>query len=187
MLSELSPLAGAVLPLAAFRDHLRLGTGFGTETVQDGVLEGCLRASLALIERRLGVIVLRRGFRVSRGGLRDRAEIVLPVAPVVSVEAVRLVDGAEAAVPLTGWGLAPDGRRLVARGLFPVVPPGGRIEIDLTAGHGTDWAGVPADLAAAVLMQAAGLYEGRDGSAGVLPGVEALLAPWRPVRLGAAP
>ena len=40
------------LPLAALRDHLRLGTGFGDDSLQDGVLEQALRGAIAAIEGR---------------------------------------------------------------------------------------------------------------------------------------
>lgn len=188
MLSELTPLQGDVLPLAALRAHLRLGTGFGEDTVQDGVLETALRAAVALIERRCGIALLRRAFRLELSGWRDRVSQALPVTPVVSVDAVRLIDGAGAAteIPEAHYTLVTGGGTAVleAVGLLPVVPRLGRVEIDLTAGFGVAWSAVPGDLAQAVLMQAAAFYEAREGGVGLVEGARALLAPWRPLRLG---
>ena len=54
MLMEQSQVPLAVLPVAQFKDHLRLGTGFGDDGVQDGVLETYLRAALAAASRATG-------------------------------------------------------------------------------------------------------------------------------------
>ena len=47
MLIEQTTVPTTALPLQAFKDHLRLGTGFGAETLQDGLLESHLRAAIA--------------------------------------------------------------------------------------------------------------------------------------------
>ena len=44
MLIEKAQIADADLPLDAFKAHLRQGTGFGNDTLQDAVLTGFLRA-----------------------------------------------------------------------------------------------------------------------------------------------
>ena len=54
MLVEETTVPAAALPIAAFKDHLRLGTGFSEDTIQDSVLEGFLRAAVAAIEARTG-------------------------------------------------------------------------------------------------------------------------------------
>ena len=189
MVVELVPVPQAVLPIAAFREYLRLGSGFADDALQDGVLESALRASLALVEQRAGVAVLSRGFRFSAGRWRDRAGQMLPVSPVSAVTSVRIVDGDGVAseVAAGGWRLVLDGRvaRLEPLGLLPPVPRLGRLEIDLVAGFGASWEAVPADLAQAVFMQAARFYEQRGGGEGGLAaGVGALLEAYRPVRAG---
>lgn len=188
MVVELVPLPQAVLPIAAFRDYLRLGSGFGDETLQDGVLEGALRGALALIERRAGVAVLSRGFRYSLSRWRDRCGQALPVSPVTAVTAVRIIDalGVSRDVVPGGWRLVIEGRSasLVPLGLLPPVPRLGRLEIDLVAGYGATWETVPADLAQAVFVQAGRLYEARGADAALAPGVGAILEGYRPVRMG---
>ena len=47
MLIEETTVPEAALPLAEFKAHLRLGTGFSDDDVQDPVLPGFLRAALS--------------------------------------------------------------------------------------------------------------------------------------------
>ena len=60
MLVEVTTVPQAVLPVAAFKEHLRLGTGFSDADVQDGLLEAHLRAALAAIEARLDRLLDQR-------------------------------------------------------------------------------------------------------------------------------
>ncbi len=62
MLVEQTSVPVAALPVAEFKDHLRLGTGFADDGVQDSVLESYLRASMAAIEARTGKVLITRGY-----------------------------------------------------------------------------------------------------------------------------
>lgn len=62
LLVEDTTIPTAVLPVADFRDHLRLGTGFADDGLQDAVLERHLRAAMAAIEARTGKILIARDF-----------------------------------------------------------------------------------------------------------------------------
>jgi hypothetical protein len=62
LLMEESAVPIAALPLAEFKAHLRLGTGFADDDIQDPVLEGFLRAALAAIEGRTGKVLIEREF-----------------------------------------------------------------------------------------------------------------------------
>ena len=55
LIEETAPAAEA-LPVAALREHLRLGTGFeiADDTAEDMALAGFLRAAIATIEARTG-------------------------------------------------------------------------------------------------------------------------------------
>lgn len=190
MLIEQTAVPAAALPVQALRDHLRLGTGFGTEGLQDGVLEGHLRAALAAVEARIGKALLARQFRLELAGWRDAGAQALPVAPVRAVTAVRLRDaaGETTVVAPARYRLQADRHRprLLAVGLMlPEVPVDGLAEVVFEAGFGAGWAEVPPDLAQAVLLLAAKFYEQRhDGGGLALPGaVQALLERWRNVRL----
>jgi uncharacterized phiE125 gp8 family phage protein len=192
ILVEQSTVPVAALPVADFRDHLRLGTGFADDTVQDGVLETCLRAAIAAIEARTGKAVLRRAFQWSVTAWRDLSRQVLPLAPVAAITRLAIADrsGQETVIGADRYGLQRDTHRpvLVSHGfLLPSIPVGGSAEIGFEAGDSTVWSGVPADLRTAVFRLAAHHYEnrhamGEDGT-GFPAEVNALLMPYRDVRL----
>jgi uncharacterized phiE125 gp8 family phage protein len=192
MLTELTTVAGAALPVQGLKDHLRLGTGFAEDGMQDGLIEAYLRAAMAAVEGRIGKVLLARRFKLVLDDWRSTGEQSLPVAPVSGIVSVTVVDAAEAAsvVDAGRYRLVPDMHRpkLAALGLLlPVVPMDGRAEVVFDAGFGANWAEVPADLAQAVLLLAAEYYEvrqvGEAGQAGLPFAVQALIERWRTVRI----
>lgn len=196
MLNEVTAVPETALPLAEFRDHLRLGTGFADLGAEDAALLSYLRAAIAAIEGRTAKALISRGFRLALTGWRWGDMQTLPIAPVSAVTALRLVDAAGAETPVAaGWRLVPDMARPRIEALgaaLPAIPGGGRVEIDFTAGFGASWSALPVDLAQAVFLLAAQYYELRhDGAAegGAMPfGVMALIERWRTVRvLGGRP
>lgn len=189
MLIEQTTVPQAALPVQALKDHLRLGTGFADDALQDGMLESHLRAAIAAIEGRIGKVLLRRSFKLVLPCWRDAGAQALPLAPVSAVTGVALVDaaGVVEVVAASRYRLQPDQHRprLLAVGLLlPTVPTDGQVEISFEAGFGADWALVPADLAQAVLLLAAQFYETRHEAGGGLPvTVQALIEKWRNVRV----
>jgi len=191
MLIEQTTVPLAALPVQGLKDHLRLGTGFSDDGMQDGLIEGYLRAALAAIEGRIGKVLIARRFLWVLESWRDQGGQALPVAPVTQVVSVTLVDAAGGAVLVdpARYRLVPDTHRprLAAAGvLLPTVPVDGKAEVVFDAGFGATWALVPADLAQAVLMLAAEYYERRH-EAGVVAGlpfsVQGLIERWRNVRV----
>ncbi len=194
MLVEQTSAPAAALPVADFRDHLRLGTGFADEGAEDSLLETFLRAAIAAVEAWTGKALLERDFSLSLMAWRDSRAQTLPVAPVSGIRAVRIIDCLdwEVLVDPAKYRLQQDTHRpaLLARGAcLPTIPPQGSISIDFTAGFGPVWADVPADLAQAVMLLAAYYYEYRHemrvGGAVMPYGVSSLVDRWRNVRLGA--
>jgi len=191
MLSELSPVAQAALPVQAFKDHLRLGTGFADDGFEDALAEGYLRAALAAIEARTGKAILARDFRLELDEWRDDWAQPLPVAPVSTVASVTLRDGAGGTetVDPARYALERDAHRprlKGAGGYLPGVPTGGTVEVVFTAGFGPAWADVPPDLAQAAFLLAAEFHEHRHegGGARAMPfGIAALIERWRSVRV----
>ena len=192
MLTEVSSVALAALPVQGLKDHLRLGTGFADGAMQDGLIESYLRAALAAIEGRTGKAILQRRFKLVLDQWRSAEEQALPVAPVVVIESVTLVaaDGSSTVVQPAAYTLGADFQRpkLAAVGyLLPNVPTDGRVEIVFDAGFGAVWAQVPADLQQAVLLLAAQYYEQRNeftgASVGLPQPVQALIERWRTVRV----
>ena len=62
MLVEETTVPTAALPVAQFKDHMRLGSGFADDDLQDGLLESHLRAAIAVIEARTSKILIARNF-----------------------------------------------------------------------------------------------------------------------------
>ncbi|MBQ2263486.1 MAG: hypothetical protein II336_19250 [Loktanella sp.] len=195
MLVEQTPIQDLVLPLAQLKQYLRLASGFADAADQDGLLLRHLRAAMAQIEARTGKILIRRDFNWTVTHWRDPVRQILPVTPVSAILHVTRItaDGRETAANADHWYLLQDSQRpgLVAKaGLLPRIPPHGAIRIGLRAGFAPDWADLPADLAEASLMLAAHHYDSRHdfsvGGYAVIPAaVLALVAPHRPLRLGA--
>lgn len=192
MLTEQSQTPLAVLPVAEFNDHLRLGTGFGDDGVQDGILETCLRAAMAAIEARTGKVLITRDFVWTLSAWRDLGSQTLPVAPVTALTALVIIDrlGAEAVVDPAKYILDQDTHRprIVSSGfILPQIPVAGLARIEFTAGFGAAWGDLPADLAHAVMLLAAHYYEHRHETAtndGGMPfGVSTLVERYRNVRL----
>ena len=191
MLTEETPVPFAVLPVNEMKDHLRLGSGFAADGLQDALIEAYLRAAMAVIEGRIGKMLFRRRFHWVLEGWRE-AEQALPVAPVAEIVSVTLIDpaGGEVAVPSGAYRLVPDlyRPRLAGRGgTLPVIPADGAVRVVFDAGFGPVWTDIPADLRQAVLLLAAEYYEHRhdDGAQGAgLPfAVLALIERWRTVRV----
>lgn len=193
MLIEAAPVADAVLPVEAFKAHLRLGSGFGTDSVQDAVLTGFLRAALVAIEGRIGKALIARAFRYVVPDWAQADAQVLPVAPVVAISELALADrqGVETPVAVDRYWLEQDVARPRVRSVgpaLPAIPVGGSAVLSFEAGFGPVWEDVPADLQQAVLMLAGHYYEFRNDmgrSADSLPfGVVSLIERYRVLRLG---
>lgn len=192
MLIEETPVAPAALPVAEFKAHLRLGSGFAEDSLQDPVLESFLRAAMAAIEARTGKILIAREFSWTLNGWRDPMGQAMPVAPVNAILELVLIDRQEAEeiVDPALYRLEQDLQRprLRPAGTFlPGVPFEGAARIRFAAGFGPGWSDLPADLAQAVMLLAAHYYENRNETTlgqGCMPfGVTSLIERYRTVRL----
>jgi uncharacterized phiE125 gp8 family phage protein len=191
-LTEITSFAASALPLQAMKQHLRLGTGFSDDALQDGLIESYLRAAVVAIEGRIGKALVQRRYQLRLVDWRGLDEQPLPIAPISALVSLRVMDAAGAAVEVAParYRLVADMQRpkLVALGgFFPAIPSGGQIELVFDAGFGPDWADVPPDLAQAVLLLAAEFYENRHEqsprAAGLPVSVQMLIERWRIVRV----
>ena len=192
MLIEQTAVPDEALPVQELKDHLRLGTGFSDDGMQDALIRGYLRAAMAAIEGRTGKALIARRFQLVLEDWRTPTDQALPLAPVSAVVSVTLVDVALVAVLVdpARYRLVQDTHRPRLTGvgyLLPTVPVEGRIEVVFDAGFGAAWANVPPDLGQAVLLLAAEYYDRRnelgDGVAGLPHAVQALIEKWRTVRV----
>jgi uncharacterized phiE125 gp8 family phage protein len=192
MLIEETTVPDSALPVAEFKAHLRLGTGFGEDSLQDPVLRSFLRAAIAAVEARTGKILITRSFNWTLTTWRDSAGQVLPVAPVAAITQVDLIDraGVVNTLDVETYRLEKDSQRPKLRPIgsaLPWVPQSGAVEIHFEAGYGAGWRDIPADLAQAVLLLAAHYYEFRNEtslSTGCMPfGVTSLIERYKVMRL----
>ena len=194
ILTEVSAPPSATVPVRAFADHLRLGSGFADDGSQDAVLELYLRAAMAAIEARLGRVLLARDFAWTVTHWREDASQGLPVAPVRSVASVTLVepDGAETLVDPAAWSVLRDNSRPRLVGRFgrslPRIPRSGHAEIRFRAGFGESWEEVPVDLRQSVFLLAAHYYGNRSdagpATAAMPYSVLVLIEAYRATRIG---
>lgn len=192
MLIEETAVPPAALPLAEFKTHLRLGTGFTDDDIQDALLESFLRAAVSAIEARTGKILIERSFSWTLSIWRDVSGQTLPVAPVKAITSILLRDRAddEELIDSSHYRLEKDAQRPVIRpngAVLPAIPLGGTTEIGFVAGMAVDWSGLPSDLGQAVLLLATHYYENRNETAlggGCMPfGVTSLIERYRIIRL----
>lgn len=192
MLTEETPVVSAALPLAELKDHLRLGSGFTDDGLQDGLIESYLRAAIAAIEGRIGKMLIRRQFLWTLECWRGSEGQALPVSPVAGLVSLTLVDavGGETVIQPGAYRLIPDLHRPRIAGTtggLPSVPANGFVKVVFDAGFGLTWTDVPVDLRQAVLLLASEYYEHRHEdstqAAGLPFGVVTLIERWRTVRL----
>ena len=183
----------AALPVQALKNHLRLGTGFGEEGMQDGLLAGFLRTAIAVVEGRIGKSLMTADYLLTLHHWRGSEAQTLPMAPATALRFVTLVDAADGRVTLdlAKLRLVQDTHRpkLDMRGqALPQIPSDGAVEIGFTAGFGPVWTDVPRDLAQAVMLLAAEYYavrheDGMREDQGLPYSVVTLIERWRNVRI----
>ena len=192
MLVEQTPVPAAALPVAQFRDHVRLGTGFADEGTEDALLETFLRAAMAAVEAWTGKVLIEREYEWTVTAWREDDAQALPVAPVQAILSLGVLDRADVPAPVdpVDYRLQPDTHRPLIRstgGRLPAIPPGGRAVIGFRAGFGPAWSDVPGELGQAVMLLAAYYHEYRHekrlGAAAMPYGVSVLVEPWRTMRL----
>lgn len=179
------------LPVAEFREHVQLGSGFADDGLQDAVLVSQLRAALATIEGRTSKALIARDFLLVNSAWRSLAQQVFPVAPVSAIQSLTIagLQGDDTVIDPAAYRLARDTHApaLVSVGVsLPTIPVGGSADVVFTAGYGA-WADVPADLQQAVFLLATHYYENRSASvtrSAHLPlGVVSICRRYKPIRL----
>jgi uncharacterized phiE125 gp8 family phage protein len=189
ILTELTSVATAALPIVEFKAHLRLGTGFADSDLQDTLLESYLRAAISTIEARAGRVLLEKQYAWQLTRWRDAVRQVLPVRPVSGVTEVKLIDalGGEELADAGDYRFVPDDicpAIEATHAILPKLSVGGAVEVIFDAGFGPAWGDVPSDLGQAVLIVAANAYEHRTGTNEAVPAAAlSLIEPYRALRL----
>lgn len=172
--------------LADVKAHLRVDGGD-----EDALLTAAIVSARVHVESATRRVLIEQGWRIYYDAWPRRRIVRLPVAPLMSVDAVTIYDAAgdpqvvDAEDYEADVAASPARLVLAANAPTPVGRAVNGIEIDVTAGYGATSVDVPAALRQAVLMLVAHWYEhrgavGHDLAVLVAPlGFEALIAPYR--------
>lgn len=179
------------ISLAEAKAHCRVDSD-----VEDTLVASLILAARMHIERSLDVALIEQGWSLYLDAWPDRPLVKLPLAPVISLDAVRLYSPTDSNITLDpslffldGAGSRP---RLVRRDAQAWPMPGRNangIEIAFTAGYGPTADDVPMPIRLAIKMLVAHWFEAREPvlpgqEANALPlGVASLITPYREVRL----
>ncbi|WP_425090964.1 head-tail connector protein [Tropicimonas sp. S265A] len=186
---EETSVPAEALPLQAFREHLRLGSGFSDDSLQDALLESTLRAAIGAIEYRTGKALFRRTFVLRLEEWAKGTFQPIMRGPLVQVDEVRIVTSGGSVTPVAAstYKVVPDNFRAGIEALqtLPTVPANAHIEITFQAGYGANWQDVPESLAQATMVLGAHFYETRGGApdTGLPMLVRVLIEAFRDLRL----
>ena len=182
--------ASEPVTVAEAKAHMRIDG-----TVEDVLIASLIVTSRLHVESALDLALINQSWTLILDRWPAGAEVEIPLAPLQSVNAVKVKNpaGVASVVSPTSYlvDLASKPPRLVwnnAARPDPGVPAGG-IEIEFAAGFGASAATVPAPLKHAVLMLTSHWFEHRDAneigsSAARIPdAVSDLIQPFRKIRL----
>jgi uncharacterized phiE125 gp8 family phage protein len=182
-----APPASEPVTLAMAKAHLRIGHGD-----EDPLIAALIAAARRVAEARTGLCFMAQRWLCLFDGWPEDNVLTLPVAPVIAVTeaAVFAADGGKTVVApeLYEADLAARPPRLLRKSGAAWPVPGralNGIGITVEAGFGAAPDTVPEPLRQAILLLVAHWYahRGDDSAAELPPGVAALLAPYRAVRL----
>ncbi|MEO0916718.1 MAG: head-tail connector protein [Pseudomonadota bacterium] len=191
ILIEQTQVPDTALPVAEFRAHLQLGSGFADDGMQDAVLVSQLRAAIATIEGRTSKALLEREFLQVNSAWRSLRQQVFAIAPVRAVSSLVIVDvqGGETVISADAYRVTRDTHAPAIASVgysLPTIPVGGSADVVFVAGYG-DWVDVPADLQQAVFLLAAHYYENRSNgvtrTANLPLGVVSICRRYTPIRI----
>jgi uncharacterized phiE125 gp8 family phage protein len=179
-------LAGpAIEPVttAELRDWLRLDAAD-----EDDALAALLTTARVTLESHTRRAFVSQTWRFTYGSSFTGGALRLPMAPLLSLVALRLYDaaGVETSLSLANVEMEQDDQRPEVR-VVGAVGPARRVEVDAVVGYGADPQATPAPLRHAILMLAT-CWHARRGDHGELDltipkSVARLVAPYRRVGL----
>ncbi len=173
------------LSLDEMRVYLRLET-----SEEDGLVLSLIKAARNAVEQGARRALIAQKWRLRLPRLPREATLRLPISPILSLDAVRSFDALGNPVLLDLALFQLDGSTLcLSPSLLSANGSGGPVEIDLTAGFGTQATDVPDALRQAMRMLVAHYYEHRADAlheehvAHFPAAIAAAVAPWRRMRI----
>jgi uncharacterized phiE125 gp8 family phage protein len=175
------------ISLAEMKAYLRVDEDDGA---QDDLISGLIKAARLTIEAASRRILIEQRWRVVLDRWPRDGTVLLPLAPLIAVDAIRITDASGAVTELPEDGFEADGLSDPPRIVIQEAPEPGRlrngISIELRAGYGSSAEAVPATLRLAIRILVAHWFENRGDVAGeqiLPPEALALVAPFQRVRL----
>jgi uncharacterized phiE125 gp8 family phage protein len=160
------------------------------DAAQDDLISGLIKAARLTIEAASRRILIEQSWRVVLDRWPRDGVILLPLAPLIAVDAISIVDASGGATELPEDRFEADALSDPPRIAVPGAPEPGRsrngISIALRAGYGTTPEAVPATLRLAIRILVAHWFENRGDVAGnqiLPPEALALVAPFQRARL----
>jgi uncharacterized phiE125 gp8 family phage protein len=173
------------LSLDEMRVYLRLET-----SEEDGLVLSLIKAARNAVEQGSRRALMAQKWRLRLPRFPQDKSLRLPISPILSLDAVRTFDTLGNPVLLDLASFQLDGSTLIlSASLMPNGGDGAGVEIDLTAGFGTQPTDVPEALRQAMRMLVAHYYEHRANAlheeriAHFPAAIAATVAPWRRMRI----
>ena len=190
ILSETHPIPPESLQVEALKAHLRMGSGFAEDTLQEPVLLSFLRAAVTAIESRISQILVQREFLWEAPSHMVKGDTLrFPIRPVRSIQKIAALDRAEVStiLPTDSYQFHYFGEQQILQ----LMPLDGAVPmtylISMRVGLHAGLCSAPADLLQAVMLLAAHFYEYREDTnltGGCMPfGVSSLIERYRPCRI----
>ena len=175
------------ITLAEMKAYLRVDED---EAAQDDLISGLMKAARLTVEAASRRILIEQGWRVVLDRWPRDGVILLPLSPLIAVDAIRITDAAGSVRDLPGDAFEADIFSEPPRITVSGVPEPGRlrngISVELRAGFGTTAEAVPATLKLAIRILVAHWFENRGDVTGeqiLPPEARALVAPFQRMRL----
>jgi uncharacterized phiE125 gp8 family phage protein len=160
----------------------------------DGLIAALIKAARERIESRTGRAIMAQTWRIVLDQWPAEARVALPMMPILSVTAVRVIDaaGVPAVLASTLYALEPGSEPPVLAVKSPPNPGRARggVEIDVVVGYGVTAAECPEPLRQAMRLLLLAAYEGRgperagERRPDIVTEVDRLIAPYRQLRIG---
>jgi uncharacterized phiE125 gp8 family phage protein len=175
------------ITLAEMKAYLRVDDN---DAAQDDLISGLIKAARLMVEAASRRILIEQSWRVVLDRWPRDGAILLPLAPLIVVDAIRISDAGGTASDLPDDAFAVDVLSDPPRIDVPGAPESGKprhgISIELRAGYGTQPEAVPATLKLAIRILVAHWFENRGEVVGeqiLPPEALALVAPFQRARL----
>ena len=190
-IEETTLKATTAILLAEVKEHLRIDG-----SAEDSKLNAITATAECMIEAAVGLTLISRDFDVylNVSPVRGKSCLSIPVRPLQTINMVNLIaaDGSETLWLSSNYNVQP--------GLMPLIDLSPQMQwpkslrstegmrINVTAGFGSDWNAIPADIHQALLLLITALYFNRGdtvqtGDLLKSSGAMAILLPYRQVRL----